>query len=226
MNYNSWAKFSFLPKNNALSQDDFSQHYRNIHGPLAADQAGFRKFTQRYEQNHVKQTLSHHKLSIDGITKTWQIEREDYSIGFFNEPDYEIVQQDEQFLLDTVEVVSVLADTEEDYRDDSIHRGGVKVLGVVFEDLQRADIDAELNRLGATFVSISKIAPAWSSALGYGEISFEGRWVFESWFPIVGAAELAAAQLSQLVNTKLDMWLVENLVMFESPEQWASERSE
>lgn len=207
-----------------LSREEFSQHYREIHGPLAADQAGFRKFTQRYEQNHIVRTLSHYRLSIDGITKTWQAERDDYSVGFFNEGDYAVVKPDEHFLLNTEEVVSVLAKTEEDYRDDFEHRNGVKVLGVIYEDQTRETIYVELSNLGATFILISKIAPAWSSALGYGAITFDGKWVLESWFPDIHAAELAAAQLSQLVNTKLDLWSVSNLVIFKSPEQWVSER--
>lgn len=226
MSYNSWAKFSFLPRNSELDPEKFSLHYLEYHGPLAANQAGFRKFTERYEQNHVLQTLSQYRLLMDGITKTWQLPRDDYSLGFFSEPDYVNVQADEHYMFDTSKVVSLLADTEESYRSDDDARHGAKVLGIVYTPVAREDLRSELEQTAASYHSLSRIEPSLASALGYGAIEFDGTWIIEAWFADSEVAQRAAARLSAFLDTKLDLWLVKNHVIYSSPEEWVTQSTQ
>jgi hypothetical protein len=90
---------SFVVRNPNLSHEQFSRHYESHHGPLAAALSGFRMYVSRYVQNHVIEKLSGTGVEIDGITMLWQLPREDYTIGFFQHPDFAAhVQPDSQVL--------------------------------------------------------------------------------------------------------------------------------
>lgn len=102
-------RFSMLRRNPALTHEMFSRHYREVHGPLAAAQAGFRQFAYRYDQNHVEgNLLGHDDPPFTGVTVTFQVPRPDYRQGFFQHPDYANVRPDEEHLFDISRTVSLL----------------------------------------------------------------------------------------------------------------------
>jgi hypothetical protein len=104
-------RHSFLKRHPALTRAGFSEHYRHVHGPLAAAQPGFRRFTYRYTQNHVEESFpGDGEPPIDGITMTFQVPRPDYRQGFFQHPDYANVRPDEERLFDLAATVSVLGE--------------------------------------------------------------------------------------------------------------------
>lgn len=104
-------RFSMLRRNPALTHAMFSRHYREVHGPLAAAQAGFRQFAYRYDQNHVEaDLLGNDDPPFSGITVTFQVPRPDYRRGFFQHPDYANVRPDEEYLFDLSRTVSVLGE--------------------------------------------------------------------------------------------------------------------
>jgi hypothetical protein len=91
---------SFVVRNPALSLEQFSQHYGSHHGPLAAKLPAFRMYVSRYIQNHLIEKLSG-VVEIDGVTVLTQVPREDYTVGFFQHPDFKThVQDDSHFLFD------------------------------------------------------------------------------------------------------------------------------
>jgi hypothetical protein len=103
-------RLSLLKKNPALSRQAFFSHYEKVHGPLASSQAGFRKFTYCYIQNHILSEYGRAgEPEFDGMTVTYQVPREDMTRGFFQEPDYaSVVRPDEERLFDLSRTVSVL----------------------------------------------------------------------------------------------------------------------
>ena len=101
-------RHSLLKRNSQHSRAYFSSYYEGRHGPLAARQPGFRKFTTRYLQNHVLDLPDGSEPIFDGISMTTQVARADYSQGFFGEPDYENVKVDEMYLFDISATVSLL----------------------------------------------------------------------------------------------------------------------
>jgi hypothetical protein len=103
-------RHSLLKRNPRHSRAFFSSYYEQHHGPLAARQPGFRKFTTRYLQNHVLELPDGSEPSFDGISMTTQVPRPDYRQGFFGEPDYENVKLDEAYLFDLSATVSLLGE--------------------------------------------------------------------------------------------------------------------
>ena len=94
-------RHTLLKRHPALTRAGFSQHYRTVHGPLAAAQPGFRRFAYRYIQNHVEESFpGNGEPPFDGITTTFQAPRSDYRQGFFQHPDYANVRPDEEYLFD------------------------------------------------------------------------------------------------------------------------------
>jgi hypothetical protein len=103
-------RHSLLKRNPKHSRTFFSSYYERHHGPLAARQNGFRKFTTRYVQNHVLDLPGGSEPRFDGISMTTQVPRADYSQGFFGEPDYDNVKVDEVYLFDMSATVSLLGE--------------------------------------------------------------------------------------------------------------------
>jgi hypothetical protein len=103
-------RHSLLKRHPRHTRAYFSSYYEERHGPLAARQPGFRKFTTRYLQNHILDLPDGSEPSFDGVSMTTQVPREDYSRGFFGEPDYENVKEDEIYLFDIASTVSLLGE--------------------------------------------------------------------------------------------------------------------
>jgi hypothetical protein len=103
-------RLSLLKRNPAMSRGEFLSYYEKVHGPLASSQAGFRRFTYCYVQNHILGELGRTgEPAFDGMTVTFQVPRADMSRGFFQEPDYaSVVRPDEERLFDLSQTISVL----------------------------------------------------------------------------------------------------------------------
>lgn len=67
------VRMGLLTRNPSMSMDEFRQHWRNVHGPLAAKLPGLR----RYRQNHVTDSsqlaIDHArgKWNVDGFSQLW-----------------------------------------------------------------------------------------------------------------------------------------------------------
>lgn len=166
-------RHSFLKRNAQHSRAFFSGYYEHQHGPLASSQAGFRKYTVRYIQNHVLELPDGSEPPFDGCTQTTQVIREDYSTGFFTEADYANVIEDEKYLFDISGTISVLG-AEAVIIDGE--RTPFKVLLLTsiadfadqFEDAQR--------------VVLNRLDTSTASALGFSKGSFAYDGLVELWF--------------------------------------------
>lgn len=175
-------RFSLLRRSSGLSRDEFSRHYRDVHGPLAAAQAGFRQFAFRYDQNHVEtDLLGGGDPPYDGITVTYQVPRADYRRGFFQHPDYANVRPDEEFLFDLARTVSVLG-TEASERAGS---GGSKAI-VICGNGRGAPAErcgtGPHEWPGLRGVVRNDLDPSSASALGSGSASVSFGHLWELWF--------------------------------------------
>jgi hypothetical protein len=168
-----WTRFSLLRRNPALTPEAFRTHYAEVHGPLASAQAGFRKFTLRYVQNHVETPADSGAPHFDGVTATTQIPRDDYTRGFFQEPDYAAVKDDERYLFDVSRTVSVLGEL---MAGDGT-RGGAKAMV-----LTGTDWSPQPCVPGAAAVRIHRLATANASALGFGAAAFDHPYLVECWY--------------------------------------------
>ncbi|HYZ34238.1 MAG TPA: EthD domain-containing protein, partial [Crenalkalicoccus sp.] len=102
-------RFSLLKRHQRLTREEFSAHYRDVHGPLASGLAGFRRYTYRYVQNHVLAAPgAAGDPPFDGVTETFQMPRRDLTRGFFQTPDYAAARRDEEVLFDLSRTASVL----------------------------------------------------------------------------------------------------------------------
>jgi hypothetical protein len=169
-----WKRNSFLRKNPALSAGAFRRHYLQNHGPLAAAQAGFRKFTVRYVQNHVEDLPDGDVPAFDGVTMTTQVPRADYARGFFQEPDYANVRPDELYLFDMERTVSVLGEV---VAGDGAPQAGEKAIVLTGESWQ---MTGEL--VAAMHVAVSRLDRAGASALGFRDAAFAHPFMVECWF--------------------------------------------
>lgn len=175
-------RFSLLRRNSALKPAEFSRHYREVHGPLAAAQKGFRQFAYRYDQNHVEaDLLGGADPSFDGITVTFQVPRPDYRQGFFQHPDYANVRPDEERLFDLSRTVSVLG-AETVVKAGS---GGAKAI-VVCRQAASCGTGARSPAIdhwrGVRAIVRNELDTASASALGAGGASVEYGRLWEIWF--------------------------------------------
>lgn len=184
---NFWKRNSFLKRHAALSREQFSRYYEEHHGPLAASQAGFRKHTLRYVQNHVEED-GLVDPSFDGITMTTQVPREDYSRGFFHEPDYENVKPDELYLFDMSRTVSVLGEVVE---GPATPQPGFKLVVLSGEAWK---LSSGLSVEGASSLAVSRLDVAHASALGFKAAAFAHPFMLELWF---GSLEARADALAR-----------------------------
>jgi hypothetical protein len=175
---------SFLKRNPALTAEAFRHHYEHFHGPLAAGLPGFRKHALRYVQNHVEPRAGV-EPPFDGITMTTQVPRADYARGFFNEPDYEKVKDDELYLFDIGSTVSVLAVMID---GSPAPREGHKAVILAGAGWQEAD---DLHVPGARAHTLARIDPASASALGFRGAAFAHPAMIETWFETAEAREIA-----------------------------------
>lgn len=207
---------SFLKRNPALTPAKFSAYYETSHGPLAAGLTGFRKHTLRYVQNHVE-ALNGVEPLFDGITMTTQVPREDYSHGFFNEPDYEKVKDDELYLFDMSQTVSVLADV---LYGPVTPREGVKAVFLAGRDWQAPDA-LELD--GALAHSLTRINPASATALGFRGAAFDHPYMIETWFKTPSARGSAVERVETLFGNGAAAMPVREVLIFGPEKPWPSE---
>jgi hypothetical protein len=201
------VRYSFLVRHPDLDRQQFSTHYREVHGPLAAGLDGFRRWTVRYDQNHVQRQVIGPPSDIDGITATWQRYRPDYSVGFFQEVDYGIVRADELRLFDVDRVRTVLGVRGEEF---GAGRGEkLLLLG------RREDAGAVTDAIGpmahrrvSTTLDLST-----TSALGAPGASFGSDLVHEAWFRDVSDLESAAKAAGAAAGAGLVGWHVLELTM-------------
>jgi hypothetical protein len=166
-------RHSLLKRNPRHSREFFSTYYENHHGPLAARQAGFRKFTTRYLQNHVLDLPDGSEPAFDGISMTTQVPREDYSVGFFGEPDYGNVKDDELYLFDMSSTVSLLGEVVS-LRDGPASPFKALYLG---SSQERTMDFPGVVRLIANRLDLGSV-----SALGFRAAAFEHDLLAEFWF--------------------------------------------
>jgi hypothetical protein len=167
-------RHSLLKRNPRHSREFFSAYYQAQHGPLAARQAGFRKFTTRYLQNHVLDLPDGAEPAFDGISMTTQVPRADYSAGFFGEPDYENVKQDELYLFDMSSTVSVLGEAITRREGPASDH---KALLLCHDSQPAAWEFPGVVRLIANRLDLRSV-----SALGFRSASFEYDLLAEIWF--------------------------------------------
>lgn len=177
-------RHSLLARNLNLTRSEFSSHYETFHGPLAAGLPGFRRYATRYLQNHVEPDRDMTQTLFDGVTMTTQVRRNDYSVGFFTDPDYEKVKSDEQYLFDISKTVSVLG-KEGEVKEGPRTRWKALVLGNASTTLPDTAVRVELNHLDVST----------ASALGFGEGVFTYDLLAELWF--ASQAERAAVDVGQ-----------------------------
>lgn len=108
----SVKRFTCLTAKAGQTEQSFSQYWKSVHGPLVSSLPGFWRYTETYIQNHpIPHPLPNIKAEMfGGIAETTQKEREDYSVGFFQEPEYaDLVRPDEMEFLDLKKSFSFLA---------------------------------------------------------------------------------------------------------------------
>ncbi|WP_341894405.1 EthD domain-containing protein [Ferrovibrio terrae] len=170
----TYRRHSLLRRNPALSREAFSTHYETTHGPLASSQEGFRQFASRYVQNHVERLPDDSEPLFDGVTMTTQVPRGDYSKGFFNHPDYANVQDDERYLFDIAETVSLLG-WEEVVVDGPATQ--FKALLLMASSAFTQDRLRTASRIVANHLDVNT-----ASALGFSKSTFSCDLLIEAWF--------------------------------------------
>jgi hypothetical protein len=176
-------RHSLLKRNATHTRAYFSSYYEKRHGPLAARQPGFRKFTTRYLQNHILELPDGSEPSFDGVSMTTQIPREDYSQGFFGEPDYDNVKADEMYLFDISATVSLLG--EEVVLNDGAGASCKALFLGTRADFRPHEFPGVL-RLAENRLDLRSV-----SALGFRSASFGCDLVAEIWFDTVDSRDEA-----------------------------------
>lgn len=167
-------RHSLLKRHPRHSREFFSTYYETHHGPLAARQPGFRKFTTRYLQNHVLDLPDGAEPPFDGISMTTQVPRADYSQGFFGEPDYANVKDDERYLFDLSSTISLLGEMAIVREGDD---SGCKAVFLGSRDELKGLESAGVVRLIANWLHVGS-----ASALGFASASFSNDLLAEIWF--------------------------------------------
>ena len=122
--------FIMLTRRPDLSQEAFSRHWREIHGPLAAGMPEVWKYSRRYVQNHLVRPLFQNGPAgeFSGVAESWQRSRAD-GRDFLDEPRYmEVLRPDELKFLDLAACAVLL--TEERVALEG-PEAAVKLLGFV-----------------------------------------------------------------------------------------------
>ena len=209
---------SFLKRNPNHTREAFSRYYEASHGPLAASLPGFRKHTVRYVQNHVENHAGH-SLPFDGITITTQVPRKDYSVGFFNEPDYERIKDDEVYLFDVSRAVSVLGDVIEGPLAPQDGFKAVFLAGAGW--VAPRDFRVE----GATTHALSRCDLSTATALGFRNSAFGHPHMIEAWFRTRDARDGAVARSDRLAGAGSIAMPVREVLIFGPEKPWPSDAS-
>jgi hypothetical protein len=185
-----YRRHSLLKRNPAHSREHFSHYYQHSHGPLAASLPGFRKFATRYIQNHVELLPNGEEPQFDGCTMSTQVPREDYTRGFFNEPDYEKVKPDEVYLFDLTKTVSVLG--REARLIDGLPTRWKALILTQGASLNKVKFDAMAK------LTLNHLDASTASALGFGAGTFDFDVLAEAWFEAETARSRAFTDFSAL----------------------------
>jgi hypothetical protein len=206
-----YRRHSLLKRNARHSREEFSRHYELVHGPLASNQAGFRKYATRYIQNHVEDQPGRYDPVFDGITMTTQAPRADYRIGFFSHPDYANVKSDEAYLLDLGHTVSLIG------REETIVDGSKSPhKAIIITARTRMNLAPLKNVLRAEFNSLDTSS---ATALGFGEGSFAQDLIAELWFADAASRE-AACRLVAAADPDCIPLLVREVLFFSPEKPW------
>lgn len=206
-------RHSLLKRNPRLSAAEFGAHYENVHGPLASSQAGFRKYTTRYVQNHVLALPDGSQPAFDGCTQSTQLPRADYSKGFFTEPDYENVKEDEQYLFDISKTVSILG-------VESVRLGGEQTpfKALLLTDERHFD---PIAFPGVVRIVVNQLDLSTASALGFDKGSFSQDALVELWFDRGQSRDNAVrAAMSAPATDRLNLLPVRELLIFGAEKPW------
>lgn len=208
-----YRRHSLLRRNPALTRDAFSTHYEFTHGPLASSQAGFRQFATRYLQNHVEPLPDQPEPMFDGVTMTTQVPREDYTTGFFHHPDYANVQDDERYLFDIANTVSLLG------WEDLVVAGPetqFKALLLMASARFRQDELHAVSRVVANHLDVST-----ASALGFSKGAFSYDLLLEVWFHDAPARAAAYREYTGRAEGLPPVFLpVREVVMYGPEKPW------
>ena len=174
-----YRRHSFLKRASGWSRRDFSHYYEHSHGPLAAGLRGFRKFATRYIQNHVDDLPDGADPLFDGVTMTTQEPRDDYSRGFREEPDFNAVKVDEQYLFDLDKTVSVLGHQDTfAYGKSAPHKALILCTQQALQSVQL---------LRPAKLVLNHLEPSTASGFASDADAFDYDLLAEVWFDTIGA---------------------------------------
>jgi uncharacterized protein (TIGR02118 family) len=103
----------FLRRKPGMSEEDFHQHWREVHGPLVqSTKSG--QYALRYEQNHRTTGLpaGFGAADFDGCTIQWYRSVDDF-IESSRAPDYPLIAEDMTKFLDLDKLTWILTEEEE-----------------------------------------------------------------------------------------------------------------
>ena len=207
----TYRRHSLLRRNPALAREAFSTHYEITHGPLASSQEGFRQFASRYVQNHVERLPDDSEPLFDGVTMTTQVPRDDYTKGFFNHPDYANVQDDERYLFDIANTISLLG------WEDVVLDGPTtqfKALLLMASSAFTQDRLRTASRIVANHLDVKT-----ASALGFSKGAFSYDLLVEAWFHEAQARTAAYREYTNRAEGLPPIFLPVREVMVYGPEK-------
>ncbi|MFL9895151.1 MULTISPECIES: EthD domain-containing protein [Paraburkholderia] len=187
-----YRRHSFLKRASGWSRRDFSHYYEHNHGPLAAGLHGFRKFATRYIQNHVDDLPDGADPLFDGVTMTTQVPRDDYSRGFREEPDFDTVKADEQYLFDLNKTVSVLG------REDTVPDGKFLPYKALILYTKQALPSVQLMRPAK--LVLNHLDPSTAGGFASDAGAFDYDFLAEAWFESIVARDNAFVASRSLRN--------------------------
>jgi len=194
-----YKRLSFLTRHPVLNLEEFHAYYLQHHGPLAAAQAGFRRYAYGYVQNHVLRPQAGCIAAFDGLTCTYQVPRADYTRGFFNTEDYRrVVRPDEERVFDLEATRSVLA---VEAKDKGARQGAFKYL--LLGNAGDSAIAGLLERCGAlpgfSGAVFNRLRTETATGLGGGANSgFGCDALVELWLGQAGQTEQVAAAVEEM----------------------------
>jgi uncharacterized protein (TIGR02118 family) len=91
-----------VPRRKDLTLQEFSDHWKNIHGPLFASQPDAKKYVRRYIQAHsTGESLNQFPTApYDGIAQLWFDKMEDIPMIFETENYFKVIAPDEEKFID------------------------------------------------------------------------------------------------------------------------------
>jgi uncharacterized protein (TIGR02118 family) len=92
----------FYKRKPGLSREEFSRHWRNVHGPLIATDVRLSKYIRRYVQHHCVPSVGWPnvgELDYDGFSETWfdslEARKEMHALAHFQK---ELIADEHEFL--------------------------------------------------------------------------------------------------------------------------------